>query len=124
MRSFTLVGAAAVAAVLGVASSAAAQGNLVPKPGGAFTPVPRQSNPLFQNDRVDKLKEETRRRLQAQKPKLECGMTVFPITPDVDPKSIKPAPTDKKYTMRNVPRPMCGQESSTAVVPPPTVAPR
>jgi hypothetical protein len=124
MRSFTLVGAAAVGAVLGVASNAAAQGNLVPKPGGAFTPVPRQSNPLFQNDRLDKLKEETRRRLQAQKPKLECGMTVFPITPDVDPKSIKPAPTDKKYTMRNVPRPMCGQESSTAVVPPPTVAPR
>jgi len=124
MRSFTLVGAAAVAAVLGAASSAAAQGNLVPRPGGAFTPVPRQSNPLFQNDQLDKLKEEARRRLQSQTPKVECGMTVFPATPEVDQKSIKKAPTDKKYTMRSVPRPMCGQESSTAVVPPPTVAPR
>ena len=132
MRSFTLVAAAAVAAVLGVASSAAAQGNLVPKSGGAFTPVPRQSTPLFQNDQLDKLKEETRRRLQSQRPKVECGMTIIPATPEVDPKSIKKAPTDKRYTMRSVPRGTCAQEwsnvltvvPSTVVVPAPSVAPR
>jgi hypothetical protein len=132
MRSFTLVAAAAVAAVLGVASSTSAQGNLVPKPGGAFTPAPKQSKPLFQNDQLDKLKEETRRRLQSQRPTVECGMTIIPAIPEVDPKSIKKAPTDKKYTMRSVPRGICAQESSnfptvvpsTVVVPAPSVAPR
>jgi hypothetical protein len=123
MRSFNVIAAAAFA-VLGAASSTAAQGTLVPKPGGAFTPVPRQSQQLFQHDQLDKLKEEARRRLQSQRPKIECGMTVFPATPEIDPKSIKKAPTDKKYTMRSVPRPSCGNEASTVVVPPPTVAPR
>ena len=121
MRAVTV---SAVVAVLGVASGAAAQGSLSPKPGGAFAPVPRQTRPLFQNDQLDKLKEETRRHLQSQRPKVVCGMSIAPANPEIDPKSIKKAPTDKTYTMRFVPPPMCAQEPSTVVVPPPTVAPR
>jgi hypothetical protein len=128
MRSFTLVAAAAVAAVLGVASSAAAQGNLVPKPGGAFTPPP-QSKPLF--PQILKGREQALQRLQHAKgmepPTVVCGMTVIPANPAVDPKSIKKAPNDKKYTMRSVPPGICGQDSNNppmVVVPPPTVAPR
>ena len=127
MRSFTVIAAAAVA-VLGVASSTAAQGNLVPKPGGAFTPAP-QSKPLIPEVLKNReAMEQARRHLQSVRdsnaPTAVCGMTVFPATPEVDPKSIKKAPTDKKFTMRLVPPPMCGSEASTVVVPPPTVAPR
>ena len=125
MRAVNLI---AISAVLGVASSAAAQGTLVPKPGGAFTP-PRQSKPLIPEVLKNReAMEQARRHLQSVRdssaPTVVCGMTVFPATPDVDPKSIKKAPADKKYTMRFVPPPMCGSDASTVVVPPPTVAPR
>jgi hypothetical protein len=125
----TVIAFAVVAVVwLGAASSARAQGNLVPKPGGAFTP-PQGSKPLFPS--ILKNQEEARLRLEARAalraPTAMCGMTVIPATPEVDPKSIKKAPTDKKYTMRFVPPSMCGQDSinvPTVVMPPPTVAPR
>ena len=124
MRAVNVI---AFAAVLGAASSVAAQGFPFPKTGGAFSPVPQQSKPSPSSPEVrDELKEQARRALQAQRgaPKTVCGMTVYPALPEVDPKSIKKAPTDKKYTMRLVPPPMCGSEASTVVVPPPTVAPR
>jgi hypothetical protein len=121
MRAVNLI---VISAVLGVASSAGAQGTLVPKPGGAFTPPP-QSKPVI----PEILKgREALQHLQFAKglepPSVVCGMTVIPATPEVDPKSIKKAPTDRKYTMRLVPPPMCGSDASTVVVPPPTVAPR
>jgi hypothetical protein len=123
MRAVTVV---AVAAVLGVASSAAAHGFPFPKSGGAFIPAPQESKPVI--SLTLKNREEALRKLQSLRggaqPTVVCGMTIIPATPDVDPKSIKKAPTDKKYTMRTVPRPMCGQEASTVVVPPSTVAPR
>lgn len=125
MRSFNPVVVAAVAAVLGAASSAAAQGSLVPKSGGAFTQVPEQK-PLF--PQILQGKAQALHQLQRapgfESPTVVCGMQVIPATPEVDPKAIKKAPTDKKYTMRFVPRPSCSNEASTVVVPPPTVAPR
>src|SRR5262245_6127863 len=122
MRRLNVV--AVAAAVLGIASAAAAQGNLSPKARGAFTPVPRQSRPLFRNGPMDALKEDARRRLQPQRPKVVCGMSIAPANPEIDLKSIKPAPKDKKYTMRLVPAPMCGSDASTVVVPAPSDAPR
>ena len=128
MRTVIALVAIAVA-WLGAASSARAQGTLVPKPGGAFTPPPRQSGQLFLQ--MNNAKEEALRRLQARvqvgPPTVVCGMTVIPADPAVDPKSIKKAPNDKKYTMRSVPPGICGQNSDNApmvVVPPPPVAPR
>jgi len=122
------VNAFAVAAMLGVASSAAAQGFPFPKTGGAFSPAPQQSKPWVLPPKMkDEAKQQAMRELRSRIDRgttVVCGMTVSPAIPEFDPKSIKKAPTDRKYTMRNVPRPMCGQESSTAVVPPPTVAPR
>jgi hypothetical protein len=110
----TVIAFAVVAVVwLCAASSARAQGNLVPKPGGAFTP-PQGSKPLFPS--ILKNQEESRLRLGARAalraPTVMCGMTVIPATPEVDPKSIKKAPTDKKYTMRSVPPSICTQDSS------------
>jgi len=116
---------------LGAIPSARAQGNLIPKSGGAFTPPARQSGQLF--TQMNKAREELQRRLQARAPvgppTVVCGMTVIPADPTVDPKSIKKIPEDKKYrfTMRSVPPGICTQDSSnapTVVVPPPTVAPR
>jgi hypothetical protein len=124
MRAVNII---AVATMLGAASSVAAQGSLSPKPGGAFTPVPQQSRPLFQNDQLNKLQEEARRQLESRRPKVVCGMNIAPADPAIDPKLIKKAPTDKKYTMRLVPPGICSQDSSnapTVVVPRPTVAPR
>lgn len=122
MRAVTAI-AVATAAVLGAASSTAGQGFPFPKTGGAFTRAPQESKPP-----VVKLKEEALRHLQSQAGlgarTMVCGMTVIPANPAVDPKSIKKAPTDRKYTMRSVPPPACAQESFTVVVPPPTVAPR
>ena len=126
----TVIALAVIAiAWLGAASGASAQGNLVPKPGGAFTPPPRQSGQLFVQ--MNEAREELKRRLQARgavgQPTVVCGMTVIPANPAVDPKSIKKAPDDKKYTMRTVPPGICTQESGnapTVVVPPPPVAPR
>jgi hypothetical protein len=125
MRSVNVIVFAAAVAVLGAASSAAAQGNLVPRPGGAFSPA-AQSKPLF--PQILKGRQQALQQLQRapgfESPPVVCGMQVIPATPEVDPKSIKKAPPDKKYTMRFVPRPSCGSEASTVVVPPPTVAPR
>ena len=127
MRVVTAI-AVATAAVLGAASSAAAQGFPFPKTGGAFTQTPQESKPLIPP--VVRLKEEALRHLQSRGGlggrTVVCGMPVIPANPEVDPKSIKKAPTDKKYTMRSVPPGICTQDSSasTVVVPPPTVAPR
>jgi hypothetical protein len=128
MRSFTLVAAAGVAVVLGVASSAAAQGFPFPKTGGAFSPAPQQSKPwVLPPTMKDEAEQQARRELRSRIDRdttVVCGMTVSPAIPEVDPKSIKPAPNDRKYTMRSVPPSLCGSNASTVVVPPPTVAPR
>ena len=125
MRAVTGV---AVVAVLGIASGAAAQGFPFPKTGGAFTQAPQQRKPLLPSPEMrEQAKEQAMRELRSRINRgttVVCGMTVSPAIPEVDPKSIKKSPTDKKYTMRAVPPPMCGQQSSTVVVPPPTVAPR
>jgi len=127
----TIIAFVVVAVIwLGAVPSARAQGNLIPKPGGAFTPPARQSGQLF--TQMNKAREELQRRLQARAgvgpPTVVCGMTVIPADPTVDPKSIKKVPEDKKrtFTMRSVPPGICTRESSNApvVVPPPTVAPR
>jgi len=128
----TIIAFVVVAIVwLSAISSAGAQGTLIPKSGGAFTPPARQSGQLF--TQMNKAREELQRRLQPRAsvgpPTIVCGMTVIPADPTVDPKSIKKVPEDKKYrfTMRSVPSGICAQESSnapTVVVPPPTVAPR
>ena len=70
---------------------------------------PRQNESLF-------LRSPTPR-FQFQ---LSCGRVV-PATPDIDPKFLKGAPDDKKYTMRSVPAPPCVPPNATAL---PSVAPR
>src|SRR6185503_19174770 len=97
----TIIAFVVVAVIwLGAVPSARAQGNLIPKSGGAFTPPAPQSGQLF--TQMNKAREELQRRLQARAPvgppTVVCGMTVIPAAPTVDPKSIKKAPEDKKRT--------------------------
>ncbi|HEY1306948.1 MAG TPA: hypothetical protein VGF24_25515 [Vicinamibacterales bacterium] len=125
----------AIAAVLGIVSTSTAQVFPQPKQDHLFPapqivpPVPgpdqrKQPPPpqLTPNDRqreeaLRTLREEARSRLQGSTPKVVCGMTVIPASPALDPNSVKPAPRDKKYTMRSVPPPMCGGADNTLPAP-------
>jgi hypothetical protein len=126
----TVIALVVIAVAVLTASTATAQSFPFPKSSGAFVPVPPQTKPEISSavQMRDKAKEQALRKLQStivgEAPTAVCGMTVIPAIPDVDPKSIKKAPTERKYTLRFVPPPMCGSSASTVVVPPPTVAPR
>ena len=132
-RTCVALGPLALAAVLGIVSTSTAQVQVLrqPKQDRLF-PVPQivppipgpdqrqqpRSPQLTPNDRqreeaLRTLREEARSRLQGSTPKIVCGMTVIPADPAVDPKSVKPAPRDKKYTMRSVTPPMCGSADVT-----------
>jgi len=130
----------AIAAVLGIVSTGTAQVFPQPKQDHLFpapqivppAPGPDQrkqppSPPLTPNDRqreetLRTLREVARSRLQGSTPKVVCGMTVIPASPALDPKSVKPAPRDKKYTLRSVPPPMCGSADVTPSTPDATPA--
>jgi hypothetical protein len=44
----------------------------------------------------------------ARQPRIECGMTVIPANPKVDPQAVKPVPERApKGTIRQVPPPAC-----------------
>ena len=103
-------------AVLGATSSAAAQVNSFRPSAGVFTPVqqPRPKQPAFPQFN-DQQREQMLRELQARaataRPQNVCGMTVVPA-PKVDPKALKKAPADRKYTLRSVPRTTFGWPAS------------
>ena len=115
------VGVLAVCSLLQPASRAEAQN--APSAPSPFGPAPSKP-PLF-GPRVplNELREQLARqgaqmRLQAGKPKVVCGMTVIPAQPNADPKSIKKAPDDRKYTMRSVRPQMCADDAQPADIAP------
>jgi len=124
-RNCGVIAALTAGAVLGASSMILAQTSPFPAPKGLFTPAPPKK-PLLQFDpknlRREKALRELQARLTAERPKVVCGMTVFPAHPEIDPKSLKKAPDDKKYTMRSVPPPMCGSADVTPSTPDATPA--
>ena len=133
-RTCVALGSLAIAAVLGIVSTSSAQVQVLRQPKqDRLIPVPQivppipgpdqrqqpRSPQLTPNDkqREEVLKDLARSALQAQSLKVVCGMTVIPASPALDPKSVKPAPRDKKYTMRSVPPPMCGSADVTLPAP-------
>ena len=40
-------------------------------------------------------------------PKVVCGMVVVPVDPALDPRMVKPVPSDKTFTMRVIASPAC-----------------
>ena len=137
VRACLAAGALGISAIVGVATIVSAQG-LTPAP-SPFGPSP-QKPPLFDpgpslqkpplsdpRSRSREHQEQMARglalaRLDAERTRVACGMTVIPAQPSVDPKSIKRAPEDKRYTMRVVPPPMCGSTSVDTVQPAPEPA--
>jgi hypothetical protein len=111
VRTCLAAGALGISAIVGVATIVSAQG-LTPAP-SPFGPSPTKP-PLFGPKSLPRQQQEQMARglalarLDAERTRVACGMTVIPAQPSVDPKSIKRAPDDKKYTMRVVPPPMCG----------------
>ena len=124
VRTYLAAGALGLSAIVGVPAMVAAQ-NLPPAP-SPFGPTP-QKPPLFglrpSPQQLPRLNLPTLPRtpsVEAQR-MVVCGMTVIQA-PNLDPKSIKRAPDDKRYTMRVVPPPMCGSTSVDTVQPAPEPA--
>jgi hypothetical protein len=137
VRTYLAAGALGISAIVGVATIVAAQ-DLTPAP-SPFGPSP-QKPPLFDHgpslekaplsDPRSLSREQQEQmarglalaRLDGERTRVVCGMTVIPVQPSVDPKSIRKAPDDNKYTMRFVPPPMCGSTSVDTVQPAPEPA--
>jgi hypothetical protein len=117
-RNCGVIAALTAGAVLGASSMIGAQTSPFPAPKGLFTPAPPKT-PQLQFDPLPRQNalRELRSRLTSERPKVVCGMTVIPVNPEIDPKSVKKAPDDKKYTMRSVPPPMCGSVDVTLPAP-------
>ena len=58
-------------------------------------------------------------RMASERPKVVCGMTLAPVHPEIDQKSLKKAPDDKKYTMGKVAPEMCRADGGMPGVPDP-----
>ena len=126
MRARSCAVAALGASAVFVATSAAiAQTNPSPAPKGPFAPTPPSSQ--FRLPQFDpKAWQDRARAMQLlaarARPTVVCGMTVIPADPEVDPKSVKKAPDDKKFTMRSV-RPQSCVADANLPTPPPAPAP-
>ena len=125
VRTYLAAGTLGISAIVGAATIVAAQ-DLTPAP-SPFGPSP-QKPPLFDPQSLSREHQEQMARglaltrLDAERTRVVCGMTVIPVQPSVDPKSIKKAPEGRRYTMRFVPPPMCGSTSVDTVQPAPEPA--
>ena len=125
VRTCFVAGALGISAVVGLATIVAAQG-LTPAP-SPFGPSPTKP-PLFGPKSLPRQQQEQMARGLAlarpddQRARVVCGMTVIPAQPSVDPKSIKKAPDDKKYTMRLLRPTPCDSTSVDTVQPVPEPA--
>jgi hypothetical protein len=107
-RTFGALVMSAMSALLGAASLAQAQAQ--PQLFGGLQ-QPKEKAPLFPQRRGPVTT------FQAQAPIVNCGMVVIPATPEVDPKSIKKAPDDKKYTMRQLAPQLCASGAPVPIAP-------
>jgi hypothetical protein len=115
------IAALGATAVFVTTSAAIAQTNPLPAPKGLFAQTPPSSQyrlPQFDPKALRERGRAMQSLSERDRPTVVCGMTVIPAHPEVDPKAVKKAPDDKKFTMRSVRPQSCVADADQPTPPP------